>query len=62
MLLASGLTVAFLVAGLSAFRWLKGDRSQEIQATLRVGVWVAAVLIPVQILVGDLHGLNTLAH
>jgi cytochrome bd ubiquinol oxidase subunit I len=27
MLLASGLTVAFLVAGLSAFRWLKGDRS-----------------------------------
>ena len=62
MLLASGLTVVFLVAGLSAFRWLKGDRSQEIQATLRVGVWVAAVLIPVQILVGDLHGLNTLAH
>ena len=62
MLLASGLTVAFLVAGLSAFRWLKGDRSQEIQATLRVGVWVAAVLIPVQILVGDLHGLNTLEH
>lgn len=62
MLLASGLTVAFLVAGLSAFRWLKGDRSQEIQATLRVGVWVAAVLIPVQILVGDLHGLNTLAY
>ncbi len=62
MLLASGLTVAFLVAGLSAFRWLKGDRSQEIQATLRVGVWVAAVLIPIQILVGDLHGLNTLAH
>ena len=38
MLLASGLTVAFLVAGLSAFRWLKGDRSQEIQATLRVSV------------------------
>ena len=62
MLLASGLTVAFLVAELSAFRWLKGDRSQETQATLRVGVWVAAVLIPVQILVGDLHGLNTLAH
>lgn len=62
MLLASGLTVAFLVAGLSAFRWLKGDRSQEIRATMRVGVWVAAALIPIQILVGDLHGLNTLEH
>ena len=62
MLLASGLTVAFLVAGLSAFRWLKGERSQEIRATMRVGVWVAATLIPIQILVGDLHGLNTLEH
>ena len=62
MLLASGLTVAFLVAGLSAFRWLKGERSKEIRATMRVGVWVAATLIPIQILVGDLHGLNTLEH
>jgi cytochrome d ubiquinol oxidase subunit I len=30
--------------------------------TLRVGVWVAAVLAPVQIFFGDLHGLKTLAH
>jgi cytochrome d ubiquinol oxidase subunit I len=29
---------------------------------LRVGLTVAAVLIPVQIFVGDLHGLNTLEH
>jgi len=62
MLLASGLTVAFLVAGLSAYRWLKGERSREIRATMRVGVWVAAALIPIQILVGDMHGLNTLEY
>jgi cytochrome bd-type quinol oxidase subunit 1 len=31
-------------------------------AVLRTGVVVAAVLIPVQILVGDMHGLNTLKH
>jgi cytochrome d ubiquinol oxidase subunit I len=31
-------------------------------ATLRTGVLVAAALIPVQIIVGDLHGLNTLQH
>jgi cytochrome d ubiquinol oxidase subunit I len=30
--LASGLTVAFLVAGVSAFRWLIGDRSREVRA------------------------------
>jgi cytochrome d ubiquinol oxidase subunit I len=62
MLLASGLTVAFLVAGLSAYRWLCGERSEEIRATLRVGVVLAAVLIPVQIFAGDQHGLNTLEH
>ncbi len=62
MLLASGLTVAFLIAGVSAFRWLLGDRSAGVRATLRTGVVLAAVLIPVQIAVGDLHGLNTLEH
>ncbi|MFY0613618.1 MAG: cytochrome ubiquinol oxidase subunit I [Hyphomicrobiaceae bacterium] len=62
MLLASGLTVSFLMAGLSAFRLLVGDRSQSPRLTLQVGVYLAAVLIPLQILVGDFHGLNTLEH
>ena len=62
MLLASGLTVAFLLAGLSAYRWLKGDKGAMVQACLRTGLYVAALLIPVQIVVGDLHGLNTLEH
>ena len=30
--------------------------------TMRAGVTVAALLIPLQIVVGDLHGLNTLQH
>lgn len=62
MMLASGLTVGCLVAGLSAYRWLKGQHTQEVGQTLRVAIWVVALLIPVQIVVGDLHGLNTLAH
>jgi cytochrome d ubiquinol oxidase subunit I len=62
MLLASGLTVAFLLAGLSAYRWLRGDRGADVQASLRTGLYVAAVLIPLQIAVGDQHGLNTLHH
>jgi cytochrome d ubiquinol oxidase subunit I len=62
MLLASGLTVAFLIAGLSAFRWLRGDRIPAVATGLRVGVGMGAVLIPLQILAGDLHGLNTLEH
>jgi cytochrome bd ubiquinol oxidase subunit I len=62
MLLASGLTVSFLLAGLSAYRWLRGDRGAAVHASLRTGLYVAAVLIPLQIAVGDLHGLNTLHH
>lgn len=62
MLLASFLTASFLVAGLSAYRWLRGDRGTDVMAALRTGVTLGAVLIPVQILVGDMHGINTLEH
>jgi len=62
MLLASALTVAFLLAGLSAYRWLRGDRGADVAAALRTGIVMAAVLAPTQALVGDLHGLNTLEH
>ena len=62
MLLASGLTVAFLLAGLSALRLLMGDRKREATLGLRFGAILGAVLIPAQILAGDMHGLNTLEH
>jgi len=62
MLLASGLTVAFLIAGLSAFRWIRGDQSLATATGLRFGIALGALLIPLQILAGDLHGLNTLQH
>lgn len=62
MLLASGLTASFLIAGLSAYRYLRGDRGADVSATLRSGIMVAAVLIPIQMLVGDQHGLNTFSH
>lgn len=62
MLLASGLTAAFVVAGISAYRWLRDDRGPAVMAALKTGVTLAAILIPIQIFVGDLHGLNTLQH
>ncbi len=62
MMIASGLTVAFLVAGLSAFRMLRGDDTFANRTALRVGIWLAAILIPIQIVAGDLHGLNTFEH
>jgi len=62
MLLASGLTAAFLVAGVSAYRWLRFDRTASVMAALKTGVYLAALLIPIQIGAGDMHGLNTFEH
>ena len=62
MLFASGLTASFLMAGVSAYQWLRGDRAPAVLAALRTGVFVAATIIPLQIVVGDAHGLNTLEH
>mgnify|MGYP001315932386 CR=1 FL=1 len=62
MLLASGLTVAFLIAGVSAWQILRRKANVATPRQLRFGLTLGAILIPVQILVGDLHGLNTLEH
>ncbi|HTM59581.1 MAG TPA: cytochrome ubiquinol oxidase subunit I [Burkholderiales bacterium] len=62
MLLASGITSAFVVAGLSAWRLLAAPTDAAALRTLRFGARLAAVLVPLQVWVGDQHGLNTLEH
>jgi cytochrome d ubiquinol oxidase subunit I len=62
MLLASGLTVSFLIAGISAYRWRRGDTGDSVRKAMTASIIAAATLIPVQIFAGDQHGLNTLAH
>jgi cytochrome d ubiquinol oxidase subunit I len=62
MLMASTLTVAFLMAGLAAWQLLQHKANASTPKVLRVGLTLAALVIPVQIFVGDLHGLNTLEH
>ncbi|MEK8046917.1 cytochrome ubiquinol oxidase subunit I [Ideonella margarita] len=62
VLLASGLTASFLLAGATALRVLQGTASPAAPLVLRASLTVAAVLMPLQILVGDAHGLNTLEH
>jgi len=62
MLLASGLTAAFLIAGVSAWQVLRGKANVSTPLMLRFGLTLGAVLIPLQILAGDLHGLNAFAY
>jgi len=47
---------------LSAWRLLKTATDASASKTLRAGIAIAAVLAPLQIFIGDLHGLNTLEH
>lgn len=62
MLIASGLTASFLVAGITAYRILKGDNKKAPTKTLKISLTAAMILTTLQIYVGDLHGLNTLKH
>ena len=61
-LLASALTAGFLIAGVSAWQLLKGTATEGTRKALRTAVAAVAVVIPLQIFMGDLHGLNTLEH
>jgi cytochrome d ubiquinol oxidase subunit I len=62
MLVASLLTTAFLLAGTSASRILRNVHGPGTELVLRTGVLLAALLAPLQVVLGDLHGLNTLEH
>jgi cytochrome d ubiquinol oxidase subunit I len=62
MFLASMLTAAFFVMGVSAYRLLHGQRSEDVVRSLKLGATMAAVVMPLQIVAGDAHGLNTHEH
>jgi cytochrome d ubiquinol oxidase subunit I len=62
MLNASYLTVGFVVLAVAA-RYLLADRHPDQSRTMmRMALGLLAVLAPLQLLLGDLHGLNTLLH
>jgi len=62
MLIASGLTASFLIAGISAYRLLKGDNKRAPTKALKISLTAALILTTCQVYVGDIHGLNTLKH
>jgi cytochrome bd-type quinol oxidase subunit 1 len=62
MMTACFLTSAFLIAGVSAWRARLGVDGPATLMVMKTGVLMAAVLTPLQIFIGDLHGLNTLQH
>jgi cytochrome d ubiquinol oxidase subunit I len=62
MVLAAYLTTAFVVGGVGAFHLLKNRTNQAARTMFSMAMWMAAIVAPIQIVAGDMHGLNTLAH
>jgi cytochrome d ubiquinol oxidase subunit I len=59
---AAYLTTALVVGGVGAWHLLKRRDTPEVRTMFSMAMWMAALVAPVQALVGDLHGLNTLEH
>ncbi|MDD2609863.1 MAG: cytochrome ubiquinol oxidase subunit I [Giesbergeria sp.] len=62
MALASFLTGGFVVAGVSALFVLRGHAVESAQRALKMTLVLLAIISPLQLLIGDMHGLNTLEH
>jgi len=65
MVMACYLTTAFAVAGMSAWMILRAraeppEKVEGARRSLSMALWFAAIFAPVQIVLGDLHGLNVL--
>ncbi|TQS70958.1 cytochrome ubiquinol oxidase subunit I [Rhodobacteraceae bacterium] len=60
--LAAFLTTAFVVGGVGAWHLLHDRTNRQARIMFSMAMWMAALVTPAQIFVGDMHGLNTLEH
>ena len=62
MLLAAYLTTALVVGGVGAWHLLKDRGNAGARKMFAMAMGMLVVVAPLQVLVGDVHGLNTLEH
>ena len=62
MVLAAYLTTAFVVGAAGALHLLRDRTNEGARVMFSMAMWMAAIVTPVQVVVGDLHGLNTLKY
>ena len=56
------ITTGFVVMGVAAYLLRARNSTEEAKRMLSVTMWLLTLLVPLQIFLGDLHGLNTLHH
>ena len=59
---AAYLTTALIVGGVAGWHLLRRHDTPQVRKMFSMAMWMAALVAPVQILIGDAHGLNTLDH
>ena len=62
MVLAAYLTTALVVGAVGAFHLLRERTNAEARKMFSMAMWMVAIVAPLQVVAGDLHGLNTLKH
>ncbi|MBK5264458.1 MAG: cytochrome ubiquinol oxidase subunit I [Alphaproteobacteria bacterium] len=60
--IAAYLTTAFAVGGVGAWHLLKDRTNPGARKMFSMAMWMAAIVAPIQIFAGDMHGLNTLEY
>ena len=62
MTIAAYLAAALFVGAAGAWHLLKGNDNPRVRTMLSMAMWMMLLVTPVQMVVGDQHGLNTLRH
>lgn len=62
MVIAAFLSTALIVAATGAWHLLKGNKTPAVRRMTSMALWMLLAVAPLQALVGDQHGLNTLEH
>lgn len=62
MSIAAFLSSALFVGASAAWHLLRGNNTPAIRKMFSMAMWMALVVAPIQAMVGDMHGLNTLEH
>ncbi len=62
MALAAFIVAALLVGATAAWHLLRGRKDPAIRKSFSMALWMLLLVVPIQIAVGDAHGLNTREH
>ena len=62
MVLAAYLSTSFIVGAVAAYHLLKNKANKTAQTMFSLSIWMATLVAPLQLIAGDLHGLNTIEH